>query len=78
MADLSTLQIRLEEAETAYHKLMTGASEVDISDGESSVTYQRVDHMKLKGYILSLEAQVRAAGGTVDSARRTAIRPVFC
>ena len=75
MADLATLQTRLSEAEDAHHKLMTGASEVSISDGENTATYQQINASKLMTYIQGLRAEIRALGGTVASARRTSILP---
>ena len=55
MADLTTLQARLDEAETAYHRLMTGSLEESIGLGDMQVRYTRVNLDALAGYISQLK-----------------------
>lgn len=53
------LTIALQEAETAYHRLMTGQSAVEFRDSNGeSVRYSAVSATKLMGYILSLKIQL--------------------
>lgn len=70
MADLATLQTRLTEAESAYHRLMTGALEVEIEHGDMRTKYQASGKGELAAYIADLRAQIAAAGGTVSGERR--------
>jgi hypothetical protein len=70
MADLTTLQGWLLEAELALHKLQTGAQEMQIEHGDMRVAYTKADQSKLAAYIESLKSQIVAAGGTVDGQRR--------
>jgi hypothetical protein len=70
MADLSTLQGWLMEAELAQHKLRTGAQEMQIEHGDMRVAYTKADGDKLQAYIDRLRSQIVAAGGTVDGLRR--------
>ena len=70
MADLSTLQARLEEAETAYHRLMTGSLEEQIGLGDMQVRYTRSEANKLKSYISELRSDIAAQGGTAGARRR--------
>lgn len=72
MADLSTLQTQLAEAEAAYHKLMTGSERVIVQFGEMHVRYTPSNAGALAGYIASLKSQIVAAGGTVTGSRRRA------
>jgi hypothetical protein len=62
MADLTTLQSRLTEAEAAYHRLMTGDREVEVtfSDGRR-VRLGETDASALKRYIGELQAEIAAA-----------------
>jgi len=75
MADLATLQARLIEAETAYHKLLTGAQEVEVEHGDMRLKYANsvTQLERLLGYINNLKAQIVAAGGTVDGLLRSGI-----
>lgn len=73
MADLSTLQARLTEAETAYHALLTGTRQVEADFNGVRVKYTATDAGKLAAYIGELKAQIAAAGGTVTGLRRGAI-----
>jgi len=70
MADLTTLQGWLLEAELAQHKLRTGAQEIQIEHADMRVAYTKADEGKLQAYIDSLKSQIVAAGGTVDGQRR--------
>lgn len=70
MADLATLQTRLTEAESAYHRLMTGALEVEVEHGDMRMKYQASGKGELAAYIVDLRAQIAAAGGTVSGERR--------
>lgn len=73
MADLTTLQTRLSEAETAYHRLMTGSLEESIGLGDMQVRYTRANIAALAAYISQLRGDVAAAGGDSAGARRRAI-----
>lgn len=53
------LNVALQEAETAYHKLMTGQSAVEFKDSNGeSVRYSAISASKLMGYILGLKRQL--------------------
>jgi gpW len=73
MADLTTLQGYLLEAELALHKLRTGAQEMQVEHGDMRVAYTKADVGHLQGYIDDLKSQIAAAGGTVDGQRRRAM-----
>lgn len=64
MADLATLEQRLDEAEEAHHKLMMGDRAVDISwaDGQS-VSFQKAEIRKLENYIQELKNDIARAKG---------------
>lgn len=70
---LLTAQQRLEEAQKAYHQLLTGGGVQRVQDqsGES-ITYTTANAGRLKAYIEELKLEV--AGTTVS---RGPIRPVF-
>ena len=70
MADLSTLQTRLSEAEAARHKLLTGSTEESVGHGDMRVTYTRAEAARLDAYIASLRAEIASLGGTVSGERR--------
>lgn len=70
MADLATLQTRLTEAESAYHRLMTGALEVEVEHGDMRTRYQASAKGELASYIADLRAQIASLGGTVTGERR--------
>ncbi|MBX6382090.1 MAG: phage head-tail adapter protein [Microbispora sp.] len=59
---MATLQQRLDEAEAAYHALMTGRREVTLAyqqgSGSRQVTYTMADRAALAGYIASLKSQL--------------------
>lgn len=70
MADLTTLQGWLLEAELAQHKLQTGAQEMQIEHGDMRVAYTKADSGQLQAYIDNLKAQIAALGGTITGQRR--------
>ena len=55
MADLQT---RLDEAETAYHRLVTGTKAVSIKKDGREVTYTTATVSQLRTYIESLKRQL--------------------
>ncbi len=65
MTEVEVLQERLEEAETAYHLLLTGAKEVAVNISEyGSVTYNQSSADKLEKYIYRLKIAInRKTGG---------------
>ena len=73
MADLTTLQTRLDQAETALHKLMTGSLvehiQADARTG-AAVRYTPAQVPALQRYIASLKNQIAVASG--GSVRRRA------
>jgi len=73
MADLATLQTRLTEAEAAYHRLMTGASEVTVQILDQRISYSEANANQLATYIDRLKAEIAAAGGTVAGPKRRAL-----
>lgn len=73
MADLATLQTRLSEAESAYHKLLTGTKLVEIQHGDMRRKFMETEKGALLGYINDLKTQIAALGGTVTGLRRRAI-----
>ncbi len=70
MADLATLQTRLSEAETAYHKLVTGKQAVEVQHGDMRQKYTQAEAGLLASYISDLRAQVAALGGSLTGERR--------
>lgn len=70
MSDLATLQTRLAEAESAYHRLLTGSLEESIGLGDMQVRYSRAEAPRLGAYISQLRSEVAALGGTTGTRRR--------
>lgn len=70
MADLATLQSRLADAETAYHKLVTGTKTVEIQHGEMRQKYTETTMANLRAYIEDLKSQIEALGGSDVGQRR--------
>jgi hypothetical protein len=70
MADLSTLQGWLTDAEAALHQLNIGAQVVEVEHGDMKTMFTKADQASLRRYIDDLKAQIAAAGGTVDGLRR--------
>lgn len=78
MADLSTLQLRLAEAELAYHRMQTGTAEVTVEQGGEvamKVTYNNASVDKLRAYISDLKAQIAAITGNSGGLARR--RPMY-
>ena len=63
----------LKEANTAYHALMTGQSEVSISADGESVTYRGSNKAQLQSYINDLR---RVLGFSVTVNRGFAFKPI--
>ncbi len=62
--DLTTLQTRLQEAENAYHLLMTGQQEVSVHiDGYGAVTYTSANMTQLERYITNLKMMLSQQSG---------------
>lgn len=78
MADLQTLQLRLAEAELAFHRLQTGTAEVIVEQGgevSMKVQYNVASVDRLRSYIAELKSQIAVlGGGTAGLARR---RPLY-
>lgn len=56
------LNVALQEAETAYHRLVTGQSAVEFRDSNGEmVRYSAISANQLKGYILSLKMRLGIA-----------------
>lgn len=53
-----TTQQKLDQAQEAYHLLMTGELEVSISRNGKSATYNMANAKELKSYINSLETLI--------------------
>lgn len=62
--DLTSLQSKLDEAEAAYHALMTGVREVEVKAGEYSVSYTQAKALDLKTYIAYLKQKIKALQGS--------------
>lgn len=75
MADLTTLQAWLTEAEAARHALATGASVVEIWRDGRRIVYTKANLPDLQKYIDSLKADIAtaqdAANGTTVMRRRS-------
>lgn len=74
MADLTTLQSWLIDAEAARQKLRLGIAETEIEHGDMRTRYSVADAGALDSYIDDLKAQIAALGGTVTGERRRAIQ----
>lgn len=71
MADIATLQLRLAEAELAYHKLMTGTKQVQVQQDDMQVTFNMTNADRLRSYIAELKSQLSNLG--VSDAGNSAI-----
>lgn len=70
--DIDDLKTKLAQAETAYHKLLTGAQTASVSFGPSkSVSYTQANIAELRRYINDLKEQIAALSGCTPVARRT-------
>lgn len=76
MADIATLQLRLAEAELAYHRLATGSAEVTVEHDDMKVTYNTASVPKLQQYIADLRSQLRSAG-VLDATQAPRRRPIY-
>lgn len=76
MADVATLQLRLAEAEVAYHKLQTGAAKVSVQQDDMQVTFNLASIDRLRTYIAELKSQL-AAAGAVDGSTIGRRRPLY-
>jgi hypothetical protein len=70
VADLATLQARLDQAQAAYHSLMTGALAVEVQHSDMRQRYSEANKGELAAYIASLKAQIAAAGGSTTGYTR--------
>ncbi len=70
MADLATLQTRLAEAESAFHKLVIGGQAVEIQHGDMRKRYTPGEAGELASYIDRLKSEIELLGGTVAGLRR--------
>lgn len=62
--DVATLQLRLTEAENAYHQLMLGQQIVMIRDSNGEqIQYSNASASKLAQYITTLRSQLGLPGG---------------
>lgn len=55
---------KLEQARTAYHKLMTGAKQVSVRYADRSVNYTAANKADLAAYIAELEQLTGDTSGT--------------
>lgn len=62
MADIATLQLRLAEAELAYHKLQTGTKHVAVQQDDMQVTFNLANVDRLRLYIAELKSQLAELG----------------
>jgi flagellar biosynthesis chaperone FliJ len=59
MTDITVLQQRLSDAETALHQLLTGQKEVSVNvGGFGSVTYTTANQAALTRYIAQLKLEI--------------------
>lgn len=73
--DLTTLKLRLAEAEAAFHKLQLGQQRVSVTFGPSkSVSYTAANISELRRYIADLKDQIAACEGRL---RRGIVRFTF-
>lgn len=72
MADVAILKTRLQEAENALHKLMTGAREVKVKiDDYGESTFSETNMVFLERYIAKLKNEIDHA------LKRVSRRPLF-
>lgn len=78
MATLAQLQTRRDEAESALHALLTGASVVEVVDQNlEKVQYSRINVAELRKYIADLNAQIAAMQGNSNAAAYGPMRVWF-
>lgn len=63
MADLDTLKIQLEEAETALHQLQLGNKVVEMRVGKRYMNKTAADIGELTKYVRSLQSKVNRLEG---------------
>lgn len=64
---MATIQERLTEAESAFHRLQLGESAVEVRDSDgSSVRYTPANASRLAAYIEDLRAQLAVETGSGD------------
>jgi len=69
MADLATWKTRLDAAEEAYHKLLTGDGVVEVHDQNGErVVYQRANISELSKYIRWLRDKIAQMEGKARTA----------
>lgn len=73
MVDRAVLQMRLDEAETALHQLITGRATVSLSYQGESATFSIADEGRLRRYIADLKSQL----GLTVRPRTPARRVIF-
>lgn len=66
---MATTQQKLDEAQAAYHKLMTGLSARVVVDGSTGerVEFTAINAPKLYAYIQALQAQLNTELGVVTT-----------
>lgn len=70
--------VRLQEAEEALHRLLTGGRKVRVRDASGrEITYAEADSDRLKAYVEGLRLEVDRAQGTAPPAVRRPLRIVF-
>ncbi len=62
MATTAELQLKLAEAEVAYHKLITGQQRVEVTYDGKSVRYEKSNINELKTYIANLKMLIKTDG----------------
>lgn len=70
MADETTTRARLNEAEEALHKLMMGASVVEMEYDGHRTKFKATDEQKLRSYIRQLKVEL----GDAQPARSRVVR----
>lgn len=75
MTDTTTLRQRLEQAQTARHKLLTGSMRERINSAGTEVTYTRADIGRLERYIAELQGELARAEGRPP--RRTVMNTYY-
>ena len=68
-------EVRLAEARTALHKLMTGSAVVEVLHGDQKIRFSEANRVDLESYIQKLENQCGGVDGT--PARRTPLGVIF-
>ncbi|MCJ2080739.1 gpW family protein [Methylobacterium sp. J-090] len=75
MADVTTLRLRLTQAEEALHKVATGQTVELLEEDGSTVRFTKANRKDLEAYISTLGGQI--ADATVPSRRRGPVQFVF-